>query len=465
MPPLSESAFRSLLADCDQSAFAAFVAGLWRARGREVRREGDRIVADGRELRPVVDPDGHSPADVGQSSADVVLVTATSPPSGVAGTVVGPGDLYRMLLNDVPRDHAADLFQAHFGRPLEESAETEEAGGESASEDDAGESAPGDERRADDSPDGESGEESGDDNASDEASEDDGISTAGIAVTVVAVLVVVSASLWALFLYQPDAEPADPPFTVEDPPVDGNYRVVGQMQSTSDSGVYNVESTRTYAPGDPEVTVLRRTMGADGESTFVSYVRGNRSYNRQTWSNASAFDERRESYTWARDPVRVSNSTQSIYWIDNETDHDETSRSDALSVSPLELLPYERAGTTTYQGRNVVRYEPKTGWVGTESGHPQARVTAASGEVLVDAETGTLLYADVDATLTPARTWGEFIFGSELDVSVQYWIETGVDRPDAPPWVDGLDRAASTPENATGENRTNAGAARKASWP
>ncbi len=517
MAPLSESAFRSLLADCERSAFADFVAGLWRARGREGERVGDRIVADGRELRPVVDPDEQPPEGSVDSDREVVLVTATPPPEDASATVIGPGDLYRTLLDDVPREWAGDLFEAHFGRPLDdesaaeetsdgeptdaESTETEPAGDEPANgETSDGETTDGQpaHESADEEPtgngpvDGESpdddhggaaestvsastgpttgaspegtttrGRDEGrrgfgevTDSTGEDEDEEGRFGTLGIAVTAGVVVLVVTASLWALFLYQPDAQPTDSPFTVDDPPVDGSYRVVSQMESVSDDDAIRVESSGTYVPGDPEVVVLRRTMGDEYDgSTFVTYVRGDASYRRQTWSNASVYQERRANYDRRRsiDLVRASNSTQSVYWIENHSDLGAEDLSDGLSVTPLSILPYERAGTTTYQGRDVVRYVPGTGWVGSDSGTPEARIHSASGEILVDAETGSLLYADVDATYVPARTWGEALFESDVDLSVEYRVETDADRPEAPPWVQGLNgTAADSPAtNAT----------------
>jgi hypothetical protein len=116
MPPVPQAAFRDLLASCSRSRFAGFVADLWTARGRPVSREGDRLVVDGdAELRPVVDQEG---ADLAPDD-DTVVVAAVEPPPTAPDAVVGPAELRRVLLYDVPRERAAELFERHFDEPLD----------------------------------------------------------------------------------------------------------------------------------------------------------------------------------------------------------------------------------------------------------------------------------------------------------------------------------------------------------
>jgi hypothetical protein len=115
MPPVPEAAFRELLADCSRSEFADFVADLWVARGRPVSREGDRLLVDGdAELRPVVDPEWGDLAP----DDDLVVVAAVEAPPAAPDAVVGPAELRRVLLYDVPRERAAELFERHFDEPL-----------------------------------------------------------------------------------------------------------------------------------------------------------------------------------------------------------------------------------------------------------------------------------------------------------------------------------------------------------
>lgn len=130
MAPVTEATFRELLADCSRSAFAAFVADVWAARGRDVTRDGDRLVLPGdTELRPVVDLEGEPPTvDHG-----VLVVSADEPPPDAPEAVVGPAELRRVLLYDVPRDRAAELFERHFDRELSGDWPSAEPSGDSAS--------------------------------------------------------------------------------------------------------------------------------------------------------------------------------------------------------------------------------------------------------------------------------------------------------------------------------------------
>jgi hypothetical protein len=120
MAPVPDDAFADLLANRSRAAFADLVADLWAARGFEVTHEGNHLVIDGeRPLVPVVDGADERPAVVdlaGDGQSDPLVVSDT--PATDSG-VVGPVELRRMLLYDVPRDRATAVFEAHFDRPLD----------------------------------------------------------------------------------------------------------------------------------------------------------------------------------------------------------------------------------------------------------------------------------------------------------------------------------------------------------
>ncbi len=469
MAPLSESAFRSLLADCERSAFADFVAGLWRARGREGERVGDRIVADGRELRPVVDPDGEE-----FLAKDTIVVSAT--PTDTEESV-GPEDLYHILLYDVPRERAAALFEAQFDRPLaiDSTAGTHESTGSGggltsvtgAWSDESTMGAPDVTTLATDDRPSESTtaskEETGDRPARMAhllpRDGDDLQALVGdqqLQVVGATILIVLAASVWGLFLYQPDPKPSDPPFTVDEPPADGSYRAESQMHTTGGPERSYLQSTYTYVPGDPAIAMSRSIRGTtDDQAMVVNYWRGNRTYVRQTWTDATEYRDHLELLGDGEDVVRTSDSMQSIYKLRHNEGQISPSPRDNLLTSVLSMLPYERDGTVTYAGRDVVRYEPTTGWTARKPNpdvDPQTyRVRSASGEVLVDAETGALLYADVDATIVPAETWSDVLTEPDLNLHIEYRVETGVNRPRRPPWVHGLE---ATSGNVTTGNAT-----------
>jgi len=123
MAPVPPAAFRELLAERSRSSFAAFVADLYAARGREVTRDGGRVVVDGdRVLAPVGAPAdgtalGEADAAVGDAESTAPTLVSATPTDDAAA--VGPDDLRRMLLYDVPRDRAAALFERHFDRALD----------------------------------------------------------------------------------------------------------------------------------------------------------------------------------------------------------------------------------------------------------------------------------------------------------------------------------------------------------
>ncbi len=473
MAPLSESTFRSLLADCERSAFADFVADLWRARGREGERVGDRLAVDGRELRPVVELDSAPPEGV-------VPVTATAPPADADGSVVGPGDLYQVLLYDVPRERAAELFEAHFDRPLADRSDDGESAEESSADGTAEPTArpatapgegPGSSPRPTETNGGPSDEHTTAEDA--DAQRRSGRAAAVLArargfrrrladprvkVAGAALLVVLAASLGALFVYQPDAQTSDPPFAVDDQPapVDGSYRIVGQARVVTERGERYYELSRTYAPGDPAVGTLRLILGGPDDQMVVErYSRGNRSYVRQRWTDGAAFQRQRERVGDREGVVRTYDWTRTIYEASDDTGGVTASARGGIPVSRLTLLPYERAGNATYEGRDAVRYEPTTGWTevrpGPHSDRRTYRVRSASGEVLVDPETGALLSADVEATVVTAETWADVFTEPDLEFDVEYRVETDVERPRVPPWVQGLQATAETPPatNAT----------------
>lgn len=432
MPPLPESEFRSLLAGRSQGAFADFVADLWQARGREVRRDGDRLLVDGRELRPVRKYDGSPPTRT-------IVVTATPLDAKTDETILGPADLYHALLYDVPRERASDLFESHFDRPLEREQEAEA----DRTTDAATTSAETDDETAE--TDATDDETAGDERARGRwprAREDALALLADPRTRIVAgvLLLVTAAALWGLFVYEPTPNAPEPPFAADDAPapVDGSYRVVGQIEASGEGEWSYIEETWTYAPGDPAVATNRMTFGGtDDWSTSTYYRRGNVSYNRQTYSNASDYREHRERLG-EDDIVWTSDRTRSIYRVQRSEEKVSAEPRVNLPAAALTMLPYERAGTTTYEGREVVRYVPTTGWIGSESGGRTFRVHSASGEILVDPETDALLYADVEATIVNADTWGDVLTEPEGEISISYRVEPGVERPRAPPWVEGL---------------------------
>jgi len=460
MAPVPEDAFRSLLADSARSTVAAFVADLWRARGSEVREDGDRLLADGRELRVVGDAGGATPPDDG-------WLVATTPPASPRGAdgVVGPADLRELLLYDVPRERAADLFERHFDRPLD--GDWSDDGGWLPGRAGDGTAAKDGDDRGDD--DGTSDVSAGeDDGGDDDGGEDDGGRDAGrrpptagrrslpsaralvgdrrVQVAALALLLVGAAAAWGLAVHEPTpaTRGTGPLSTAELTPVDGSFRAVTSLQRPVSGEQVSLERTQTYSPEAPLVVTTHTSVADDdGVLTVVGYRRGTRAYSRTTYPNASQY---RTVADGGLDPrvVRTVDSTRTVYRVERETRPLFGAFVGGFARSALAPLPYDRAGTTTYEGVEVVRYVPRPGWARWEVGPGEFetyRVRAVEGEVLLAAEDGALLYADVAATLVRGDTWGAVLGNDGARFAVEYRVEPGAERPEAPPWVEAL-RAA-----------------------
>jgi len=451
MPPVPEATFRALLTERSREAVAAFVADLWRARGAQVTREDDRLLADGRELRVVEDPAGATPPD------DGVVVAATPPGPGAGDDVLGPADLHGMLLYDAPRERAAALFEDHFDRPLEGDWSAPEPGGSSSSP-------------------GADGASTADETVAtpvvpatlrrpllaagarvprDAASLRSAARDPRVAVVAVALLVVMAGTWVGLFVHRPaPARPSAVPFSAADAglPVDGTYRVEGELETTVDGATFSIEGSRTYAPGDPSAALARWTYGGPSGRTTVVRYEGNGSYTRQTWTNASDYRRFRAARSDDEDFVYAADAARAVYAADSSVVGDDPDPAGGFPLSVLAQLPYERRGTTTYEGRTVVRYVPETGWVTRSYGLLDDRrttwVRAATGEVLVAPDGGVVLHADVEASVVSAETWWGALTRPGSDLDLRYSVRPGVDRPRPPPWVDGIrERQAA---NATG---------------
>jgi hypothetical protein len=475
MAVVPRSAFRALLADCSRSTFVSFVTALWRAQGYEVDRDGDRLLVGDEVLLPVTDA-GRAPPDEGR------LVVAA--PLDSTDDAIGADALHERLLYGVDRGRAAVLFEEHFGRPLDDDwtdLEAEPRGAKGASHSARQSHAQGrtpSEGTPSEPPEDSSTGES-DSTATGEpgsAASDDPppvlpalvrscVRTLGDAVprdreavgrvvrdrrvlaAAVLVMVVLGGAWWGVFVHQPAAETLSAtPFETTDAtyPVDGTYRVVARFRTTVDGNTYSIRGTRTYAPGDPPVTLVRWTYGGpNGRTTVVRYER-NGSFTRQTWTNPSEYRSFRDTHRDDEGFVQAVDATRTVYTADRDDVDGDAVFGAALPLSTLGQVAYERRGTTTHGGREVVRYVPESGWVTRSYGLLGDRQTTwvrtASGEVLVDPDDGTVLYADVDATVVDADRWWGALTGLGTGLTVEYEVQSGVERPERPPWVEETQR-------------------------
>lgn len=451
MAPVPEAAFRALLAGRSRDAVAAFVADLWHARGMDVTREGDRLFVDGRELRVVADPADASPPE------DGVLVSATPPGPDADDDVVGPADLHRMLLYDAPRERAATLFEDHFDRPLDGDWPVPASDEPSGTPGGAGTPTGGEAEVPPVLPDALRRPliAAGARVPRDAASVRSAASDPRVAVALVALLVVLAGAWVGLFVHRPAPDrPTAAPFSAADAglPVEGTYRVEGVLRTTVDGETFSIAGSRTYAPGDPSVAFARWTYGGPGGRTTVARYEGNGSYTRQTWTNASDYRSFRAARSDDEDFVYAADGSRAVYAADRSAVGADPDPAGGFPLSVLAQLPYERRGTTSYEGRTVVRYVPETGWVTRSYGLLDDRrttwVRAASGEVLVTPDGGVVLHADVEASVVSADTWWGALTRPGSGLELRYSVRPGVDRPRPPPWVDGIRERQGA--NATG---------------
>ncbi|PSP79347.1 hypothetical protein BRC81_05000 [Halobacteriales archaeon QS_1_68_20] len=274
-------------------------------------------------------------------------------------------------------------------------------------------------------------------------------------VAVVAVLLVGTAAAWGLFVYDPaPTDPQRPAFlSAPDEPLpapteSGPYQVTATMQSNyPDSD--RVLRTKVYYPdGSP---VVKETTLRDGDGSVVketTYRRGDREFVMATVDSPSAFDRQVAS----DEVVQADPASLTYYEVDQET-------GPAADIEPgqalqgLYLLRYEERGKTTYQGTQVVRYEAVDGWttsaaIGDGEDAQSVYVRQARGEVLVDADTGAILKADVSGSVIKADKWADVMVEDSYSVTVTYEVDTSVEPPSEPPWVDSLERGNVT---ATGD--------------
>lgn len=206
---------------------------------------------------------------------------------------------------------------------------------------------------------------------------------------------------------------------------------------TEDTRWRNVR-LRTIDPASNRSVGLFLFDTGDGWTDVVSYTEGERQFEQRRASTRSKFTA---LVNGADEVVRVDPATRTLYAIDLVEPPD-LQFDGGLALGSLGAFAWERTGRTTYEGRDVVRYEPETGWVfvatDARGGGDRRYVKDASGELLVDRATGVPLYANVTGVFEPATTWGEVILGTDFSLSVTYEVDLDAEPPTEPIWVDAV---------------------------
>ena len=261
---------------------------------------------------------------------------------------------------------------------------------------------------------------------------------------VVAALVIVSSAGYGLFVHDPaPASPAPGPITADAP--------LDLAAAAADS---TFAASMSYETFGPEGFSVRRQWAFDGSTmrsriTFegggsgtvenVVYGTADATYRRYHAADPSVFESRLES---AENVVGADEAARVYYVAAGSDGAPDGTMTPGLPFSVLSSIGFERVGTTTYQGREVVEYTPETGWTKRrhdrypgESKVVSAYVESASGTVLVDAETGTPYVANVSATLAYADSWAVVLLHGGRRVDVTYRVDLNGTVDEAPAWV------------------------------
>lgn len=267
-----------------------------------------------------------------------------------------------------------------------------------------------------------------------------------VPVLLVVVLAATTAGGWALSGHDPaPTSPERPAFLsapgepLPAPAENRSYRMTARARSTTASGLEEatVVRQREYVPGQRVVVVDSQVVtGDDDVVQSTTYRLGDRRFVRRTFADAAAFEAAVDRGSVAR-LDETSLTTYSVRRDAGESAGIEPGE----ALTDLYALRYERTGETTYEGQRVVVYEATDGWTTRQriDGEPDAEslyVRQATGRVLVDPEDGAILLADVEGSVVRADSWADVLTGDARTVSVEYRVETGVERPDRPAWVE-----------------------------
>lgn len=257
-------------------------------------------------------------------------------------------------------------------------------------------------------------------------------------------MLVVSAFGWGLFVHDPaPSSPERPTFLsapgepLPAPAENKSYRLTVRMESSDPETGDVVVRKKKYVPGK-QAEVKDSLVASGGEVVqYVTYRSGSLEYTRRTYDDSQTLQQ----HVNPDDVARVERASLTSYQFDPAI-------SPAADIEPREALQklymfsYEFRGTTTYNGHEVKRYVPVSGWttrVLPESGTTQSLyVREASGEVLVDADDGAIRKATVEGAVVEADSWGEVMTGDATTVTLSYRVRTGVDDVSRPPWVEAL---------------------------
>lgn len=230
-------------------------------------------------------------------------------------------------------------------------------------------------------------------------------------------------------LSEDDHRPAERAFEVgEEEP----YRIVANVTADGETA-FAVDGT-VMESGERYV----RTVGAEHVTERYRDGSGDLEYARLVVDGDSAdrlLEEYREGPEWSvlreergRDRVTVLAAKE-----DPTRELDPTGGASVVA-NLLRVVAYDRVAEAGEEGLRLL--EPRSGWY---DGRQSYRATGASGEVVVDPETGVLRSADVEWKLTTGtETYLHYLLsrGGTIDQDVDYEYRTEDVRLEARDWVD-----------------------------
>jgi hypothetical protein len=224
---------------------------------------------------------------------------------------------------------------------------------------------------------------------------------------------VCSAGFWYLFVDTPAVAPTEldakspyPPDTTAD-----SYALVANAstRSLSNESDWSRWETTVRYDGSTNEKFGRLTSSSPRRNVSIEayhrYV-GNTTeeYARYRSSVRAVFRERISSIRDDLDPrteaLRVDNGTRTYYHYERESGQRDLGMGQ-IRTGLVVLPPYERAGATTVDGRNVTKYVPVDGWVdmaGSSDVAPEAYVSDTAGAVYVSRATGRIVRANLSFT-------------------------------------------------------------------
>lgn len=247
----------------------------------------------------------------------------------------------------------------------------------------------------------------------------------------VGVVVMGVAVLYGLFGYHPAAAGTDAPFDDIEP--NGSYASNMSLSTNGNRFVaYDIRND------EPDGQVL---LTAEFENvTYTTYWHDNRTVTRSRSRTVKQYKQMRHR---SEDERLVSQNNESMTAVMVDTDEESPGGGRALLRTVLEYPGYERTGTTTYEGHEVVVYAARTGWYNTENfetGRTAYNIESASGVLYVDADTEQLRYTNVTFQFVRAETWGDYLAtkhlrGESPTTSIDIAVDPGSTNVTRPEWA------------------------------